>query len=387
MNTDLMRFVDRFLGIPLCWILAMLHRLSKRAYPNNLSAEVKDILVIKFFGMGSVILATPSLTLIRRGFPKARITFLSFHQNGEILARISTIDRVVTIDRSSVWRFVASTFRAIHTIRTIGPQVCFDLEFFSKFSTIVSAISRATIRGAFHLPTRWRSGLVTHQIRLDKNRHVIHSFCALVRSVIELEDQDPPLESPSIEQGDHRSLLQKLPIEGRRLISVNINAGDTFPERRWPKEKFAELISRLARQNDALFCFTGNQSDTPRVAVAIANTDCVERCVDASGKLTIPELGALLERSDILISNDSGPLHLAASLGTPVVGLFGPEDPEFYGPTHPEAIVVYRKLECSPCMNIYAAKQFRCPYQARCMREITVDQVFARIQSEVLIEA
>ena len=152
--------------------------------------------------------------------------------------------------------------------------------------------------------------------------------------------------------------------------------------------KYSELISRLAREDtSSLFCFIGSVEDSHRVRRAILDTECPARCIDASGKLTIPELGALFQRCELLISNDSGPLHLAASLGTGTIGLYGPESPDFYGPVSDRSSVIYKGIKCSPCMNVYTAKQFRCPFNAECMREISVEEVLQQVRAHIFVEA
>ncbi len=381
-----MRFLDRFIGIPLCWMIGSYYRFVTTSSSRTIKRQVRNILVIKFFGLGSIVLATPALALAKRAFPEARITFLTFHKNRELAERISTIDAVLTIDHSSVLAFLRDTFSTIRSIIRIHPDITFDLEFFSKFSTLLSGFSRAPLRVAFALPTYWRSSIVTHQVPLEKNKHVVHSFCEQVRCVAYEKVGIPPIEAPYVSEEDHASLLRKLPIEGRRLFAINVNAGDTFLERRWPADRFARLVSVLASKEDCIFCFTGSRGETDYVRSVIHETDCPEKCIDTSGVLTVPELAALLQRCDILISNDSGPLHLAASLGIPTVGLYGPESPDFYGVVQADSHVIYKKISCSPCMNVYSAKQFRCPYNAECMRELSVDQVLQSVRSSILVE-
>jgi ADP-heptose:LPS heptosyltransferase len=385
MNIDVMRFLDRFVGIPLCWMMGSYCRIVTKSSSRTKRQQVRNILVIKFFGMGSLILSTPALALTRRAFPEAHVTFLTFQKNRELVERISTIDAVLTIDHSSIAAFLRDTFSTIRSIIRIHPDITFDLEFFSKFSTLLSGFSQAPLRVAFALPTFWRSSIVTHQVPLEKNRHVVFSFCEQVLCIANERENIPPIEAPYVSEQDHASLLNKFPIEGRRLVAINVNAGDTFLERRWPADRFAQLVSALASEDDCVFCFTGSRGETSYVRSIIDETGCPERCIDTSGVLTVPELAALLERCDILISNDSGPLHLAASLGTPTVGLYGPESPDFYGVVQADSSVIYKKISCSPCMNIYSAKQFRCPYNAQCMRELGVDQVLQSVRSLVLV--
>jgi ADP-heptose:LPS heptosyltransferase len=95
---------------------------------------------------------------------------------------------------------------------------------------------------------------------------------------------------------------------------------------------------------------------------------------NCAGDLSLGELIALLQQSTLLLTNDSGVMHIASAAGTPVVGLFGPESPKMYGPSGPSR-AIYKSLSCSPCLNMYNAKLFVCPYQARCMREISVEEV------------
>jgi ADP-heptose:LPS heptosyltransferase len=380
-----MRLMDRFIGIPLCWSLGLYYRLFGNSGNSQLRQPVKSILVIKFFGMGSILLATPAISLIRRAFPEARISFLSFRNNKELLERISTIDEVLTVNRSSFVSFMKETLLVAHSIRLNHYDIVFDFEFFSKYSTLLNGLSRAHIRIGFDLPTMWRASILTHQVPLEKNQHVVHSFCAQIKSVATKADHTPDVEAPRICDSDHASLLRKFPIDRKRIITINVNAGDTFLERRWPGERFGQLVAKLAQDDESLFCFIGNSEERTYVRQVMGQTQNVDRCVDTAGQLTIPELGALLQRSDILISNDSGPLHLAASLGIPTLGLYGPESPEFYGARSADSAILYKGIPCSPCMNIYSAKQFQCPYHARCMREISVDEVYECAHSTMLI--
>jgi len=386
MNIDVMRFVDRFVGIPLCWIMGLYSRIAVSSRSGNSTHEVRNILVIKFFGLGSIVMTTPALGIMKSVFPEAHITFLSFERNRGLLERYATIEVVLTIDTSSGFAFLRDVLRTTRAIVRLRPEITFDLEFFSKFSTLLSAVSRAPVRVAFALPTYWRSSIVTHQVPLNKNIHVLHSFCEQVFSVTHSRVEIPPVEPPRVLEEDHASLLSKFPIGGARLILINVNAGETFLERRWPQDRFAKLVSMLAHEDDGVFCFIGGPRETAYVRGTIGNTECPGRCIDTSGQLTIPELAALMKRSELLISNDSGPLHLAASLGTPTIGLYGPESPHFYGLTQDKSDVVYAGISCSPCMNVYSAKQFRCPYRAQCMRDISVDDVLQSIRSFVVVK-
>lgn len=380
-----MRLVDRFVGVPLCWILGTMRRAGLSWNGRTSNVVVRRILVIKFFGLGSILLSTPALALMRSAFPGASITFLSFDRNRDLLRRIPSVDSVLTVRRSSLAGFLSDALRLVKHLMTVHYEVVFDFEFFSKFSTFLAGFSSASVRAAFSLPTYWRSSLVTHSVPLARDRHVTQSFCSLVFAVTGQQTSVPPVQPPAIYEADSQSLLKKLPLEDAPIIGINVNAGDTFLERRWSPERFAALVAGLSREPGALFVFTGIAEERSYVQSVIDRAGCSERCVNASGDLSVPELGALLKRCSLLVSNDSGTLHLAAALGTPTIGLYGPESPRFYGTTGEGNSILYSGISCSPCMNIYSAKSFRCPYDSQCMKEIPVSDVLELTQREALV--
>jgi heptosyltransferase-2 len=111
------------------------------------------------------------------------------------------------------------------------------------------------------------------------------------------------------------------------------------------------------------------------------DADVRRNSFNAAGLLSLGELIALLQRSTLILTNDSGPMHIAAALGRPVVALFGPESPALYGPPAGATRTIYKAVSCSPCLNVYNAKLFVCPYHARCMKEISTTDVLDAIRS------
>jgi ADP-heptose:LPS heptosyltransferase len=106
--------------------------------------------------------------------------------------------------------------------------------------------------------------------------------------------------------------------------------------------------------------------------------------VDLSGKISITQLAALFENSKLVISNDGGPLHLAVAMGAPTISFFGPETPVIYGPRGPQHAVFFKNIECSPCVNVHDRKSVRCYWtEPRCMKAITVEEVFGMIEQKL----
>ncbi|HTK83308.1 MAG TPA: glycosyltransferase family 9 protein [Bacteroidota bacterium] len=376
-----MRNIDRFAGVPLCWLFSLISSL----FPQRELRAVRKVLIIKFFGMGSIIVASPAFAMLKSRFPDARIDVLTFDGNKDLVERYPQVSSVPAIRTASLMMFLSDTFRVARLIRRERYDAVLDFEFFSKFSTLLSGFTGAPHRSGFALPARWRSSILTHQVELDKHAHVRESFCAQIVPLTGTRDI-PDTAAPSIRPEDMLSMNRKLPLNGKPVIAINVNASDTFLERRWLPERFADLVSRLGNLHDWVFFFIGVDNERSYVQDVIDATTCRKRCYNVAGILTVPELAAFLRRCDLLLTADSGPAHLAAALGTPVVSLYGPESPEFYGPSGKNSVTLYRATPCSPCMNVYTSKTYKCPHNAACMREIHTSDVLEIVQS-VMVQA
>ena len=384
MKISAMRAIDRYVGVFLCWVVGLpLYLASRQKEP--LPGEPKRILVIKFFGLGSIVLATPALSALRERYPAAQIEFLSFEGNRELLERYSIVDAVHIVRTSSARKFLRDTYSVVRTLRGRRFDVVFDFEFFSKYSTLISTLTRSRHRIGFSLPARWRALHLTQQVPIRKDEHVAYSFSRQV-ALLRGEHAIPRIAAPRTDRSDTLSLVEKLPLNGRPVIAVNVNAGETFIERRWPGERFASLLASIADEVPHDFYFIGLAHERELIDRVIAQSGIQRRCYDVAGMLSVGELCEFFRRCDLLISNDSGPVHLAAALGLRTVALFGPETPSFYGPLSTSAITVAKPIPCSPCMNVYAAKTFQCPYDAACMKAITVDDVKLAVE-EILQKA
>jgi len=373
MKISTMRLIDRFVGMPLCWIAGIFRR-----FPESQSPSIRSVLVIKFFGLGSVLLTSPALQALKHKFPDSKVIFLSFSRNEEILEEIPFIEERWIIDSDSMTSFVKSFLIVLRRLLFRRIDVVVDFEFFSKFSTLVGALARPRMQIGFALPTRWRRWNLSHSVVLAGDRHVTESFLAMLAP---LGLKERALSLPRISSSRTADGTLELPVQVRLwradVICINPNAGETSLDRRWEASRYRDVLEILLEDyRDVLFCLIGSAHERGYVQhileqVRIGN----ERVVNLAGRTSIQGLIELFCRSRMLITNDSGPMHLAAAAGLPTVALFGPESPTFYGPLGNQSINLYVKLGCSPCLNLYDAKTFRCPINAKCMKDIPVDWV------------
>jgi ADP-heptose:LPS heptosyltransferase len=184
------------------------------------------------------------------------------------------------------------------------------------------------------------------------------------------------------EDPEARELLTAAGVkEGERVIAFNTNASTMALARRWPDASFVSLIDRVMEAGLGRVALLGAPEEAPHVGRVQAMTRRPGDVVNLAGKSTLRGLVGILRRSALLVTNDSGPLHLAGALGTKTVSFFGPETPVLFGPRGPGHVTLYRGIDCSPCISIYNAKTVRCMRTApECLSLISVDEAMAAVR-------
>ena len=395
MRIKTMKFIDETFGPPLCFCFFLFHKcfsLFSRMKAVDPPA-VKKILLLKFFGMGSIIMAGPLMRALRTKFPNARIILLTFSENTELCRRISLIDEILTVDTRSPWRLIRTISKAVFHLRRQKCDISIDLEFFAKFSTILQYLSSGKIRVGYYIIQQgillrmlWRGNLLTHNVYYNPHRHITEVFLALGRAIgADTNDASPVrIDLSDEDRRQCNALLAEKGIQpGDRLIAMNINASSLCLERRWPIDRFAELTRRILKNHPHTIVLIGGRSDVPYLGQFMEMTGKEPRVVSLAGMLTIGTLTVLLSRAVLMVTNDSGPLHIAVSTGTPTVSLFGPEIPERYGPPGDRHDMLYAGLYCSPCLNAYNQKVASCKGNNVCMKNITVEEVYGKVASRL----
>lgn len=410
MRTRALIHVDALIGLPLCglaYALSLpgraLRRLRARragrrhaAPPPHDPRGTRRILVIKFLGMGSVLLATPLLRRLRRAHPEAQLCFLTFEANAPLVRRLPGVDEVLVVPTGSLTRLLLSVPRLLLDLRRRRFDVALDLEFYSRLSNLVSWGSGARRRVGFFVRARWRGSLLSDPVYFNPTLPFGEAVVALLRP-LGLDHAGPlgALDPPRLSDEEHADARAQLVTRGvpehGTVVAVNVNASDLCDERRWPAERFARLVERFGAEVASVdrFVFLGAASETAVVRRVLdqVHPDVLPRCLDLSGRTSLVELTALLQRSALLISNDGGPLHLAASLRVPTISFYGPETPQLYGPVGERHLVFYSGHWCSPCLSVYNAKIAMCDGENECMRRIELDDVLhgaARFCREVV---
>jgi ADP-heptose:LPS heptosyltransferase len=396
LHFPLMRLVDKSLGTQLCRLVALGLWLCRKHIrhvdhpPSPEPGTVRNILVMKFLGMGSILQATPLFQALRQRYPQARLTLLTFHSNKALADLGIGVDEFVTVDTSSLRRFVASNARALWRLRQVTFDVLINLEFFATYAVMLTLLLKKRFAIAFGGFANYRTNYYHDFVSYDSAQHVQQKFLNFARR-LGFVGPTPALARLSIPMASGQEVLARMQQRegfsirpGDYVLLVNINTGDMAPHRRWPAEHFRAVVNRLLPRRDVRCVLIGGPQDRKGVSQFQSSLAAPEKAINLAGRISLAELVALMQLSNLYFGNDSGPLHFAACVGLPVLALFGPESPAVYGPpATPQNTVLYRAEPCGPCLNVYTDKRSRCGANV-CLSRITPEQVREVIEDRYL---
>lgn len=374
-----------YYGLGTVGLVSYLGRLG-RALPPLMPATFapKRILMIRTDLMGDVVLSLPAVHALRRAYPAAQIDMLVLPPNVGVIKHDPAIARIVTYD-PNIWRrphafLTPASYRAFlglrRDLRAAHYDLCLSLagDWASVFAFFSKARRRVGYRGEAY-PFFMTDPVPGRRYRIQQ--HEVDYIAGLARAaggVIEEEQRAPALVVSEQARADIKALLEANDVQdGDLLIAAHAGATNGLAKR-WPIPHWAALADQLMTEFGAKVVLTGAASDAAITAAVTARMQ--QAPLDFSGKTTIPQLAALLERCDLVISGDSGPLHMAGAVGTPVIAIHGPTDPVLSGPVGKEATILRLGIWCSPCYDAsyWAECRFFNPV---CMKAITPDQVLA----------
>lgn len=374
MNFAWMRRIDLYAGKPLVRFIGLFIRRPKSLYGDVHPASVPErIICAKFIGLGSVVLSLPLLKALRE--KGAKVAFWSFPGQAE-LARLSGHVDEVWVIKPTFKEFLPSLIKSLMQARKFRANAYLDLEPTANFTALLGVLSGVRHRVGFMSAKPFREGLFTHLVALTSDRHMIENCLTIGRSIglaygVTAELPEPP------------EFLQKIqnvvPIRPKaKDIIINVNSSDLSWHRMWPEKNWISVCLELLKDPTVRLIFPGTKSEAGRVRGVIetlsgrCNPDDLKRITNVSGQTTLPELMKLLQDAALVMSVDSGIMHLAAWMNVPLIGFFGPETPSLFGPKSNKAKVLWAQLPCSPCLSVAADKITQCR-DNQCMKRISAE--------------
>jgi len=349
---------------------------------TTITGSPRSILLVQLGDIGDVVLSTPCIRALRENYPQARIAVAVWDKAAELLEDCPWLDQVVAVTKRSrsLWeelRFQSDFFR---NLRSLQCDLAIDLRTGTR-SAIMAFLSGASQRIGFYAEDGrlWRNRLFTSLLEREytPDLHVVDYLLGLLAAFgITTEQRIPELAVAGGKQEEIRFQFEREGIcRDKKLVAVQPFSLWQYKE--WGKEKYIALIRWLVTEYGAAVLVTGSVAEKKRAEEIVR--DCGAGCYNFAGKTSIAMYAALLQQCRLFIGVDSAGLHIAAAVGTPTVGIFGPSSPVSWAPRGEKHLVVQKKMPCVPCRQKGCGNSEK----SRCLDELTPEEFMAQIGSHV----
>jgi lipopolysaccharide heptosyltransferase I len=341
--------------------------------PLSFTTPPARILIIKPSAIGDIVHALPVLNLLRTHWPAAHISWVVSTACASLLEGHPQIDELIPFERRQFgkgWRKPSAALGLFHFMQSLRER---------QFDLVID------LQGLFRSGwMSWRTGapvrvgpaearemgwiFYTHRVETGfPHGHAVDRYLK-VADALGL-GRTPARCVFATTDGDRASTAKLLPNDVHRYAVML--PGANWSTKRWPPEKFAALVEPLRQQYGLASIIAGGAGDA-KLAARIPGA------LDLTGKTNLRQLVALLERADLVIGNDTGPMHIAAALDRPIVALYGPTNPDYTGPYGRLNTVVRHPIECSPCLSRH------CSHKS-CLRKLEADIVLEAVARQLRI--
>ncbi len=334
---------------------------------------VRRLLMVKPSSLGDIVHAMPTLAALRTRFPGARVTWLVKQQWAPIVERIAGVDEVCAVSGGlSGWLNQVPTLRAAAFDLVVDLQGLFRSGAMTWLTGSTRRIGFANAREGSPFFYTERVPVPTRDMHaVDRYLLVSDALGAPRPAVPRFEFTRRPDDEAAVD-----ALLERTGIAGASWIAMNVSA--RWLTKRWPAGHFAQLADRLQESGVGPVVLIGGPAEQPESdAVRSAMRT---KAVDLTGQTPVGLLPGFLRRASILVTNDSGPMHIAAAVETPVVALFGPTDAGRTGPYGSRHLVLSNPVACRPCLSR------RCDHAIplECLSGVTPEQVERAVRQQLI---
>ena len=327
--------------------------------------SISRILFIRPGGIGDAVLLIPAIQAVANMFPHSGIDILAESRNSEIFSLCPDVETICRYDHPA--EFVSCLKKQY--------DVVIDTEQWHRLSSVVARLIRSNIKIGFGGNSRKK--MFTKVVAYNQNTYEYFSFFQLLEPLgimIPRIITTPFLKLPAetVKKADELLAYQ----ESQKFIVIF--PGASIPERRWGAEKFSRLCRQLNNSGLQVVILGGKEDKGAGDKIIQGNNG-----LNLAGKTNLAESAAILDRARLLISGDSGILHIAVSLDTPTISMFGPGITKKWAPQGNRHIVINKQLPCSPCTSFgYTSK---CSKNGECLGQITVEEIFQLTNEHLML--
>lgn len=336
--------------------------------------DIKRVLIRSANWVGDAVMSLPAVTAIRKGFPQAEMAILAKPWVAGLFQNNPIVDRVILYENPGIHQGIQGKWRLARKLKKDRFDIAVLLQ--NAFeAAFISFLARIPRRAGY--ATDGRRILLTHPVVCDhecKQDHQIDYYLRLVESLgFRSVGHTPVLKISREQQEETNHMLNSLGVREAEEI-VGISPGATYGSaKQWFPERYGKLAEKIGKDLGSRVLIFGTQEDK-KVSAQLAHHSGIP-LIDVTGLTTLAQAMALIARCRLFITNDSGLMHVAAALRTPVVALFGSTNPRKTGPRGEFCRVISKPLSCAPCMKP------ECPERRQCMEQISVDEVYGEVKA------
>jgi heptosyltransferase-2/heptosyltransferase-3 len=348
--------------------------------------KIKRIIVVDLMYLGDLLFAHPFFEQLRKLFPDARIDLAANNNFAEIMRINPNIDHVYNYNKN--WT-AARSYKFSKKLKINNYHLGLNLQGNWRTAILLKLISPQLSIG---FGGKGRGIFLDHEIEREENhQHMVGFYLDFLKKTTEIDDlklnqlndQSDNLPELNLSDSQFAKGVKKIESIGLEQDFITLNTGGSWETKRWPAEYFAKLADNLIAGGEKVL-FVGGPSDNERVkhVLDMIDADNRENTFNLSGKTTLIELAAVLKKSKLMISGDTGPVHVAAAVGTNTAAIFGPSDEEKYAPKGKGINILIKNvdLDCRPC------GEHECPLEHHlCMRDISPDELITKLENKELI--
>lgn len=351
--------IDNTIGRIICAALVFLDNLRRPKAPE----KINKVLVTKLRGVGDIVLALPMIKALKDDGKE--VIFLGSDKNRFIVEGQPFVDHVIYFKAESFWGAL-KLFSVIKKIRKEKIEASLDLTQSFHFSAMLNFLSGARLRVGFENRSKLKKNknrIYTHLVAFNDSQHLVESYFDLLRPLGIETPASHKLVDLKFSREDRANVvgyLKARKTEGRRFVGIHLSS--LVPAKRWAGERWAEIVDYLNEKEFTVVAvgLAGENSMVEKVKSLLKNDK--QDLVNVAGVFSLPQLIALMPLLKFFLAKDGGPMHIAAAMGLPTLGLFGPETPVRYAPYNEKSVSLYRggDFDCSPCSKPYSGFFPRC---------------------------
>lgn len=351
--------------------------------------RIKRIIVVDLLYLGDLLFAHPFFEGLKELFPEARIDLVANSNFSEIMRVNPNLDHVYSYNKN--WT-AARSYKFAKKLKINNYQLGINIHGNWRTALLLKLISADQSIG---YGGKGRGLFLDEEVEKNISSHMIEFYFKFLNQMqqsqllteyfsenkIEINKRENLLPELKISEFHNKNAELKLKELGLENKFVVLNTGGSWKTKRWPEAYFAEIADQLAARGYKIL-FVGGPSDTERVSYIINKVENREMIYNLSGKTSLLELAAVLKRAKLMISGDTGPVHVAAAVGANTAAIFGPSDEEKYAPRGSGKNILIKNagLYCRPC------GEHECPLEHfKCMKELSPEIVVERIEAEGMI--